>query len=119
MEFAFHLIQLYFNDLQVRIYTGEGITSELERAKLEYLQASMIMTTSKKIMLPRLLVYIANEVARDMESLVEWVCDQLPTSGSLRKCIMESFRGQDREKMKEINLEVMQFDFNFQYLLAL
>lgn len=75
--------------MQVRIYTGEGIRSELEIAKLEYLQASVVVTASKKVMLPRPLISIANGIARDLESMKKWICDQLPTSGSLRKCIME------------------------------
>lgn len=94
------------------IYTGDGITSGLERAKLEHLQASMVLTTSKKIMLPRLLISTANRIARYLESMVKWVCDQLPTSSSLRKCIMESFSGQGKEKiLKQINLEIMQSGF--------
>ncbi|KAI3902641.1 hypothetical protein MKW92_050237 [Papaver armeniacum] len=83
----------------VSIFTAEGVTAELERSKLEYLQASM---TDKK--------------AFDMESLVEWVCQQLPASGSLRKLMVDCIRGHYNGKIHIV--ENMPYDFEFQYLLS-
>ncbi|OIT30346.1 hypothetical protein A4A49_14943 [Nicotiana attenuata] len=73
----------------VKIYTSDGVTAELEKSKLEYLQASLIVTSTKKIAIPELLLRNMNDFAQDLDSLVEWICQQLPTSGSLRKSIVD------------------------------
>lgn len=104
----------------VRIYTAEGVTSELEKSKQEYLQASISVTTSKKIWLPELLIQNMHDFATDMDSLVEWVCHQLPTSISLRKSIVDCFKGTSnsgRVSNNVINIEKMPYDFECQYLL--
>ncbi|KAL0460171.1 UNVERIFIED_CONTAM: hypothetical protein Slati_0644300 [Sesamum latifolium] len=77
----------------VKIYTADGVTAELERSKLEYLQAAIIVSSSKRIALPELLLRNMKDFAADRETLMEWVCQQLPTSGSLRKSIVDCFRG--------------------------
>ncbi|KAL2938412.1 Formate--tetrahydrofolate ligase [Bienertia sinuspersici] len=105
----------------IRIYTGEGVTSELEKSKLEYLQASISVNNSKKIWLPELLIQNMNDFAKDLDSLLEWVCHQLPTSGSLRKSIVDCFRGNTNTNSgrvsNAVNIEKMPYDFEFQYLL--
>ncbi|KMT02309.1 hypothetical protein BVRB_9g205330 [Beta vulgaris subsp. vulgaris] len=103
----------------VRIYTAEGVISELERSKQEYLQASISVTTTKKIWLPELLIQHMHDFAKDMDSLVEWVCHQLPTSGSLRKSIVDCFKGisNSGRLSNVINIEKMPYDFECQYLL--
>jgi len=109
------------NSTQVRVYTAEGVTSELEKSKLEYLQASILVTNSKKIGLLELLIQNMHDFAKDINSLVEWVCHELPTSGSLRKSITECFRGENNNNSgrisSSINVEKLSFDFEFQYLL--
>ncbi|XP_068646164.1 uncharacterized protein [Aristolochia californica] len=97
----------------VRIYTTDGVSNELEKAKLEYLQASIVVKSTKRLMIPRLL----NEFGKNTDSLVEWVCDQLPTSGSLRKSMVECYRGQGNGKIRDV-AEIMPYEFDFQYLLA-
>ncbi|XP_074303488.1 uncharacterized protein LOC141637960 [Silene latifolia] len=106
----------------VRIYTAEGVTSELEKSKLEYLLASISVTSSKKIWLPELLIENMVDFANDMDSLVHWVCQQLPTSGSLRKSIVDCFRGVASNSGRILsqpanNVETLSFQFEFQYLL--
>ncbi|KAG9441733.1 hypothetical protein H6P81_017587 [Aristolochia fimbriata] len=97
----------------VRIYTAEGISNELEKSKLEYLQASIVVKSTKTVVIPRLLT----EFGKDTDSLVEWVCDQLPTSCSLRKSMVECYRGQGSGKIKNV-AEIMPYEFYFQYLLV-
>lgn len=75
------------------VSTAEGVTAELERSKLEYLQAAIMVSGTKKIALPQLLLTNMKDFGADKESLMEWVCQQLPTSGSLRKSIVDCFRG--------------------------
>ncbi|XP_057526822.1 uncharacterized protein LOC130805974 isoform X1 [Amaranthus tricolor] len=103
----------------VRIYTAEGVTSELEKSKQDYLQASISVTTSKKIWLPELLIQNMHDFGKDMDSLVEWVCHQLPTSGSLRKSIVDCFKdiSNSGKVSNLINVDKMPYDFECQYLL--
>ncbi|XP_022948353.1 uncharacterized protein LOC111452055 isoform X1 [Cucurbita moschata] len=103
----------------VRIYSGEAVTAELERSKLEYLQASIVVTSSRRVAVPELLVrslpeFTAATAAADMKAVVEWVCNQLPTSGSLRKSMVECFRGHSKTPP---TVETLPYDFEFQYLL--
>lgn len=109
----------------MRIYTAEGIAAELERSKLEYLQASIIVTSTKKIAFPELLLRNgANLLAETGSgSLVEWVCQQLPTSGTLRKSMVECFRsGQSSSNsglQATVSVEKIPYDYEFQYLLVM
>ncbi|KAG8387641.1 hypothetical protein BUALT_Bualt02G0042500 [Buddleja alternifolia] len=103
----------------VKIYTADGVTSELERSKLEYLQAAIMVTSSKRIAIPELLLRNMNDFATDKESLMEWVCQQLPTSGSLRKSIVDCFRGIHGHKASSTLVEKIPYEFEFQYLLAI
>lgn len=99
----------------MKVYTADGVTNELERSKLEYLQAAIMVTSSKRIALPELLLRNMNDFASDKESLMEWVCQQLPTSGSLRKSIVDCFRGGKGSAI----VDKIPFEFEFQYLLAI
>ncbi|KAK6163349.1 hypothetical protein DH2020_000213 [Rehmannia glutinosa] len=102
----------------VKIYTADGVTTELERSKLEYLQAAIMVTSAKKIAIPELLLRNMNDFAADKDSLMEWVCHQLPTSGSLRKSIVDCFRGVHGGKASNV-VEKIAYEFEFQYLLAI
>ncbi|CAL5424191.1 unnamed protein product [Camellia sinensis] len=102
----------------VRIYTAEGIAAELEKSKLEYLQASIVVTSTKRIALPGLLLRNMHDFAKDMDSLVEWVYHQLPTSGSLRKSMVDCFRTLNTAKVSTI-VDKTPYDSEFQYLLSI
>ncbi|KAE8727675.1 hypothetical protein F3Y22_tig00005406pilonHSYRG00132 [Hibiscus syriacus] len=77
----------------VRIYTGDGVSA-----------------------FPELVVKNMLDFAVDMKSLVQGVCQQLPTSGSLRKSMVECFRN---HKTSSIRVEKIPYDSKFQYLLAM
>ncbi|XWS71845.1 hypothetical protein CRYUN_Cryun03dG0172600 [Craigia yunnanensis] len=102
----------------VRIYTADGVAAELEKSKLEYLQASVVVTNTKKIAFPELLLRNMFDFAMDINSLVHWVCQQLPTSGSLRKSMVDCFRSHNSGKIS-ITVEKIPYDVEFQYLLAM
>ncbi|XP_061362517.1 uncharacterized protein LOC133306242 [Gastrolobium bilobum] len=102
----------------VRIYTGDGVTAELEKSKLDYLQASILATSTKRVALPELLLKNMLDFAVDTDSLVEWVCNQLPTSGTLRKSMVDCFRGHSNVKASTI-VEKIPYDYEFQYLLTI
>ncbi|PKI64404.1 hypothetical protein CRG98_015189 [Punica granatum] len=107
----------------VKIYTAEGVTNELERSKLEYLQASIVVTSSKKIAFPEPLLRNGSDFLAEAGSgsLVEWVCQQLPTSGTLRKSLVECFRGHNSNsgQAQLVSVEKIPYDYEFQYLLAM
>ncbi|KAL6195804.1 hypothetical protein ACLB2K_031422 [Fragaria x ananassa] len=102
----------------VKIYTADNVVAELEKSKLEYLQASIVVTSTKKIALPELLLGNMLDFAVDVDSLVQWVCHQLPTSGTLRKSMVECFRGLSSGKIST-TVEKMPYDFEFHYLLTM
>ena len=105
--------------VQVRIYTGDGVAVELEKAKLDYLQASIVVSGTKRIAFPELLLQNMLDFAADRDSFVEWACQQLPTSGSLRKAMVDCFRGHNPGTRISTVLDNIPYDFEFQYLFAI
>lgn len=104
----------------MKIYRADGVTAELERSKLEYLQAAIVVTSNKKIGLPELLLKNMRGFAQDdLDSLLEWLCHQLPTSGSLRKSIVDCFRGTAPGGKASNVVEKIPYEFEFQYLLPI
>ncbi|KAL6638591.1 hypothetical protein ACP70R_023702 [Stipagrostis hirtigluma subsp. patula] len=102
----------------LRIYKADRVVMDLEKAKLDYLQASLVVTTTRRLMIPSLIHSNMHDFAKDMESLIRWICDQLPTSWSLRKSMVDCLRGQIHLKMEEV-VDVIPFDYEFQYLLPM
>ncbi|XP_030448064.1 uncharacterized protein LOC115670840 isoform X1 [Syzygium oleosum] len=104
----------------VRIYTADGLAAELEKSKLEYLQASVVVTATKRIAFPELLLRNMHDFATIPDALVEWVCHQLPTSGTLRKSIVDCFRSHNGGGGQAlITVQKIPYDYEFQYLLAM
>jgi hypothetical protein len=97
---------------------------DLEKAKLEYLQASLVVTSARRLLIPSLIHSSMHDFGKDMESLLRWICEQLPTSWSLRKSMVEclSLRGPGHThlitNMEEV-VDVIPFDYEFQYLLPM
>jgi hypothetical protein len=58
--------------LQLRVYTAKKIMEELERAKLEFLQATMVVRESKKVFLPRLVERYAREACLGPDDVLPW-----------------------------------------------
>ncbi|XP_073111249.1 uncharacterized protein [Elaeis guineensis] len=102
----------------VKIYTSDNVLSELEKSKLEYLQASIVVTSTKRLMIPELLFSNMHDFAANLDSLVDWICNQLPTSWSLRKSMVECLKGKSNGKISDI-VDIMPCDFEFQYLLPM
>ncbi|XP_057761181.1 uncharacterized protein LOC130981621 isoform X2 [Arachis stenosperma] len=94
----------------VRVYTASEIENELEAAKRDYLEASVGITKTKKLMIPKLLDWYLLDFAKDMTSLVDWVCLQLPFE--LRKEAIECLGGRGTH-----SVQVMPYDFRFRLLL--
>ncbi|CDY52709.1 BnaC09g54370D [Brassica napus] len=84
----------------------------LKTPNIKYLQASVVVTEAKRakrVILPELLVKHAADFvgARadsscgEMGYLVKWVCNQLPTSGSLRKSMVKLRKHSKQEGVYE------------------
>ncbi|KAG1354940.1 hypothetical protein COCNU_07G010520 [Cocos nucifera] len=102
----------------VKIYTSDNVLSELEKSKLEYLQASIVVTGTRRLMIPELLFSNMHDFAANLDSLVDWICNQLPTSWSLRKSMVECLKGKSNGKISDI-VDIMPCDLEFQYLLPM
>ncbi|KAJ1292598.1 hypothetical protein BS78_01G002100 [Paspalum vaginatum] len=104
----------------LRIYKADRVAMDLDKAKLEYLQASLVVTTARRLMIPSLIHSSMHDFAKDTESLVRWICEQLPTSWSLRKSMVELCLLLSRSKraVEEV-VDVIPFDYDFQYLLPM
>ncbi|CAL9133840.1 unnamed protein product [Musa acuminata var. zebrina] len=100
----------------VRIYTADGVTGELEKSKLDYLQASIAVTGNRRVMIPHFLFSKMHDFATDLDSLAEWIIKQLPTSWPLRKSMLECFKGHTDGKISHM-VDVIPNDSEFQYLL--
>ncbi|CAM6098061.1 unnamed protein product [Calypogeia fissa] len=97
----------------LRVYTSSAIESELQIAKQEYLQAAVGVSNQKKIHLPKLLEWYMRDFAKDMEGLLDWLCQQL--SGPLHAAVQDCVN-HPREGLLSHSVEVMPYDFNFRYL---
>ncbi|KNA03382.1 hypothetical protein SOVF_209740 [Spinacia oleracea] len=98
----------------VRVYTASQIESELEVAKREYLQAAVGVSKDNKLVIPKLMDWYQLDFAKDFDSLVDWVCLQLPDER--RK---EAFSCIDRKENVTLSdlVEVVPYDFSFRYII--
>ncbi|GAB4839364.1 hypothetical protein Ancab_028889 [Ancistrocladus abbreviatus] len=100
----------------VRVYTASQVENELEVAKREYLQAAVGISRAKKLVIPKLLDWYLLDFAKDLDSLLDWICLQLPID--LRKQAIKCLeRGKD-EPLSQF-MEVMPYEFSFRYLLRI
>ncbi|KAF3433696.1 hypothetical protein FNV43_RR24799 [Rhamnella rubrinervis] len=102
----------------LRVYTSDNVVNEMERAKVEYLEASVGVTSKKKIVVPKLLQWHMSDFADDMESLVEWIYSQLPRSGSLKRLMMECLNGEIKSPRNKM-VEVQPYQSEFRYLVLI
>ncbi|KAK2660391.1 hypothetical protein Ddye_006924 [Dipteronia dyeriana] len=98
----------------VRVYTATQVENELEVAKREYLQAA-VGISSDKFAIPKLLDWYLLDFAKDFESLLDWICLQLPSE--LGK---EALKCLERGKTEPFSqfVQVMPYEFSFRYLLC-
>ncbi|KAK4351680.1 hypothetical protein RND71_030993 [Anisodus tanguticus] len=118
---TFSLCRGSWSSPALRIYRPDEVVNELERAKMEYLEASVGVTSKKKIVVPRLMQWHMKDFADDMESLVEWMYSQLPSSCSLKRSMMDICLGAGEKKSLSLAkmIEVQPYASEFRYLLPL
>ncbi|RDX86865.1 hypothetical protein CR513_31744 [Mucuna pruriens] len=98
----------------VRVYTASQVDNELEAAKRDYLQAAVGITKTNKLIIPKLLDWYLLDFAKDLESLLDWVCLQLPIE--LRKEALECLERRGRQTLTQL-VQMMPYDFSFRLLL--
>ncbi|KAE9606766.1 hypothetical protein Lal_00025864 [Lupinus albus] len=98
----------------VRVYTASEVERELEAAKRDYLHAAVGITKSNKLIIPKLLDWYLLDFAKDLESLLDWVCFQLPLE--LRKEAVQCLERRGRQPLTEL-IQIMPYDFTFRLLL--
>ncbi|KAJ7966656.1 Ternary complex factor MIP1-like protein [Quillaja saponaria] len=98
----------------VRVYTASQVENELEVAKRDYLQAAIGLST-RKFVIPKLLDWYLMDFAKDLESLLDWICMQLPSE--LGK---EAIKLLERRQMEPLSqfVQIMPYEFSFRYLLC-
>ncbi|KAL0366165.1 UNVERIFIED_CONTAM: hypothetical protein Sradi_3506600 [Sesamum radiatum] len=98
----------------VRVYTASQVENELQTAKRDYLQAAVgISTVNKVIAIPKLLDWYLLDFAKDLESLLDWICLQLPSE--LGKEAMKCINNMEDEPHLQ-SLHIMPYEFSFRYL---
>lgn len=109
------LLFWHFHQLKVRVYTASQVENELEAAKRDYLQAAIGISTSKKVIaIPKLLDWYLLDFAKDIESLLDWICLQLPCE--LGKEAMKCLERRKDQPLHE-SLQILSYEFRFRYLL--
>ncbi|XP_014498715.1 uncharacterized protein LOC106759866 isoform X3 [Vigna radiata var. radiata] len=98
----------------VRIYTASRVENELEMAKKEYLQAAVGISKSK-FLIPKLLDWYLLDFAKDLESLLDWICLQLPSD--VGKEAIKFLEERKTEPLSQF-VQIMPHEFNFRYLLC-
>ncbi|XP_018850501.2 uncharacterized protein LOC109013035 isoform X2 [Juglans regia] len=98
----------------VRVYTASQVEEELEVAKRDYLQAAVGFTKTSKLIIPKLLDWYQLDFAKDLESLLDWVCLQLPDE--LRSEAVKCLERRGSEPLSQL-VQVMPYDFSFRLLL--
>lgn len=96
------------------MYTASHIETDLEKAKRDYLQAAVGISSANKLIIPKLLDWYRLDFAKDLDALIDWVCLQLPyeLANQAVKCL------ERRGKQPLFTLvQVMPYNFSFRYLI--
>lgn len=97
----------------VRVYTASQVENELEAAKRDYLQAA-VGISAEKFVIPKLLDWYLLDFAKDLDSLLDWICLQLPSE--LGKQAIK-FLEMGKSNVPSKFVQVVPYDFTFRYLL--
>ncbi|XVF15588.1 hypothetical protein REPUB_Repub09cG0167300 [Reevesia pubescens] len=98
----------------VRVYTASRVEEELETAKRDYLQAAVGISRTNKLIIPKLLDWYLLDFAKDLESLLDWICLQLPNE--LRNEAVKYIERKGKDPLSQL-VQVMPYDFSFRLLL--
>ena len=99
----------------MRVYTASQVENELETAKRDYLQAAVGVSAPNKLAIPKLLDWYLLDFAKDVESLMDWICLQLPSE--LRNDAVKCLEIGRRSVIPQ-PIQVLPYEFKFRYLFA-
>ncbi|CAN6204707.1 unnamed protein product [Urochloa humidicola] len=102
----------------VRVYTAARVEEELEAAKREYLQAAVGVSSPGKLAVPKLLHWYLLDFAKDVDSLMDWVCLQLPAGVVRQEAVRAVEEGRRAGAAEPRRIQVLPYEFRFRYLLA-
>ncbi|CAH8360798.1 unnamed protein product [Eruca vesicaria subsp. sativa] len=100
----------------VRVYTAGKVEEELEVAKREYLEASIGISRTK-MGIPKLMEWYSHDFAKDTESLLDWICLQLPTE--LGKNALNCLQQGMSQSQASTRIHIIPYDFSFRYLFSI
>ncbi|KAL6906391.1 hypothetical protein ACP4OV_003992 [Aristida adscensionis] len=84
------------SDPMLRVYTAKNVMEELERAKREFLQATVVVRKSKrKVFLPRLVERYAREACLGPDDVLPWAQREAAAAGDGRSSSSSSSQLQD------------------------
>lgn len=96
------------------MYSASQVEEELEAAKRDYLQATVGISRTNKLIIPKLLDWYLLDFAKDTESLLDWVCLQLPKE--VRNEAVKCLERRGRQPLSQV-AQTMPYDFSFRLLL--
>jgi len=105
-----NVLMFIYTEMQVRVYTASQVEEELEAAKRDYLQATVGISRTNKLIIPKLLDWYLPDFVKDMKSLLDWVCLQLPNE--LRNEAVKCLERRGRDPLSQL-VQVMPYDFSF------
>ncbi|XP_013702850.2 uncharacterized protein LOC106406689 isoform X2 [Brassica napus] len=100
----------------VRVYTTDKVEEELEAAKREYLEASVGISRTK-MGIPKLMEWYSHDFAKDTESLLDWICLQLPTE--LGKDALNCLQQGMSQSPASTRIHIIPYEFSFRYLFSI
>lgn len=98
----------------VRVYTANNVENELEQAKRDYLQAAVGISRTNRLIIPKLLDWYLLDFAKDLESLLDWVCLQLPDE--LRNEAVKCLERKGKVPLSQL-VQISPYDFSFRLLI--
>ncbi|XP_066159701.1 uncharacterized protein [Oryza sativa Japonica Group] len=110
MTIEHFILRLPYNAKHVRVYTACHVEEELEAAKRDYLQAAVGVSTATSISIPKLLHWYLLDFTKDVSSLMDWVCLQLP--GERRRHAVEAVEA-SRRSPSPPPIQVVPYEFRF------
>jgi hypothetical protein len=105
-----------FCETKERVYSATHVEQELEAAKGRYTGSSWIgISSANKLIIPKLLDWYLLDFAKDLESLVDWICMQLPNE--LRNEAVKSLERRGTWPFSQLVLVQVPCNFSFRLLL--
>ncbi|TVU31713.1 hypothetical protein EJB05_23411 [Eragrostis curvula] len=105
------------SDPMLRVYTAKNVMEELERAKLEFLQATMVVRKSKKkVFLPRLVERYAREACLGPDDIIPWAQREGGVADGRKQPDAGSISGNRRKAAQAV--EWLPYSARFRYAFA-